>query len=463
MTQSSATGTVLIYSIHRTEAWWRYVGENMGFDKSFVVSDLRNEGDYCVTDDFYHHQKKFYKQGATSSRLLSAENVTEIIARCRLLRFMPTRRAGAMALGMAEAFDHVLNETQPTVIVSFPIDRYVSDVLEYLAKARGIPFFELTVSAFAGMSMLMKKGVLCKHNEGPDEKLVKAKVDEMVTPLFTPTYVQGKTQFNAARFLKVFTYFRARAIAFKLISWWKRDRLSLHYLDAQSFLGHKPHLSDIRALSMTDPDWRSRLKGFDKEKRIFFGLQLFPEASIDYWIEDLELIEHEDLMVAVATAFSKAGYLILVKDHPLQFGFRQAGLIERLLQLENVVFVPYEVSGNEVLGECGVNFTCTGTLGLQAALLGLKSITTENYYTTPGDFILLKSFDQVRDLPAMVEETQETVDLTARQNRIIANLLKGSFESDFFSFQGFSPKYPAPGAKRLGELTGVEIRKLIEG
>lgn len=211
---------------------------------------------------------------------------------------------------------------------------------------------------------------------------------------------------------------------------------------------------------MVDVDWRNKLDRFAPEKRVFFGLQLFPEASIDYWIPDLELIKHEDLLVDAATAFSEAGYLVLVKDHPLQFGFRQRGLIERLLKLSNVVFVPYEVSGNEVLSKCGVNFTCTGTLGLQAGLLGLKSITTKSYYYTPSDFILLDSRKSVADLPARVEATP-VADLGARQRRIIANLLRGSFKSDFFSFQNFDPAAPSRGATDMGRLAGEEIRLLL--
>jgi hypothetical protein len=114
-----------------------------------------------------------------------------------------------------------------------------------------------------------------------------------------------------------------------------------------------------------------------------------------------------------------------------------------------------------VLAMCGVNFTGTGTLGLQAALLGLKSITTENYYTTPGDFILLKQRSDIARLPAMVAAMPVPDDLPARQNRIIANLMQGSFESDFFSFQKFDPASPSAGATELGQLLGAELRSFM--
>jgi hypothetical protein len=454
-------GTVLIYSIHRTEDWFRHLGQNMGFEKSHVVSCMPGEGDYCVVEDFKKHQQQFFAQDARDSALLSAADVREITTRCRVLRFMGERRAAAMALAMSEAFTNVLDETRPDVIVSFPIDRYVSDVLAILGEKRGIPFYELTVSALPGMSMLMKKGVLCTHDATPDPEQVTHFVNELATPLFKPSYVQGVANFTQARFLKVFAYFRLRGFVFWLISLWKGDRLNLHYLDAQSFLGHKPSLSDRNVTRLVDYGWRDKMAAFDRSKRVLFGLQLFPEASIDYWIHDLDLVEHEDLVFEAAQAFSDAGYCLLVKDHPLQFGFRQLGLIRRLLSLPNVVFVPYEVSGMEVLSLCGVNFTCTGTLGLQAALAGAKSITTRNYYTTDGDFILLESRADVPRLPQMVEAFPEVDDLTARQRRLIAKQVQGSFASDFFSFQGFDPNNPAPGATELGRKIGEEVRAFM--
>lgn len=452
------TGTVLIYSIHRTEHWFRHLGLNMGFGESHVVSCLPGEGDYNVVADFKRHQKAFFVADVRESTLLSADEVREITARCRVLRFMGARRAAAMALAMAEAFTVVLDRTQPDVIVSFPIDRYVSDVLAIMGEKRGIPFYELTVSPLPGMSMLMRRGVLCTHDVTPDPEQVTHFLNELATPLFQPSYVQGVANFTKSRFFRLFAYFRLRGLVFWLISLWKNDRLNLHYLDAQSFLGHKPSLSDSSVTELVDYGWRYKMQGFDRPKRVFFGLQLFPEASIDYWIHRLELIEHEELVFEAAEAFSRTGYCVLVKDHPLQFGFRQLGLIRRLLSLPNVVFVPYEVSGMEILSLCGVNFTCTGTLGLQAALAGAKSITTSNYYTTEDDFILLNSRADIPHLPSKVEDFPEVENLEARQRRLITKMLQGSFASDFFSFQCFNPNNPSTGATDMGRIVGKQVQ-----
>ncbi len=450
-------GTVLIYAINRTEPWWRHVGEHMGFENCAVVSDIRGDGDFPLVDNFYAAYRPLYAAGADSSALLSSDQITDIIARCRLLRWLPRRKAAAMALAMAEAFNKVLDATNPVALVCFPIDRYVSDVMERLAHARGIPLYELTASALPDMAMLLYRGRLLRHAATPDAALVEQKVRQIADPLFTPAYVQGKSNFTPSRFLKIFWYFRLRALVFKLISHWQRDPLGLHYLDSQTFLGHKPHLSDVRITKMLDPDWRAKLNAFPKDRRVFVALQLFPEASIDYWIPDLGLVDHEDMLVEAAQAFSAAGFQLLVKDHPLQFGFRQVALLDRLCAIPNVVLVPYEISGNEVLSLTDTNFTCTGTLGLQASLLGMKSVTTASYYTNEEDFILFGSRADIASLPQRVKDALPPDSLPGRQARIVANLLAGSFDCDFFSFKGFDPANPNPATSELGRALGAEI------
>ncbi|TWC68381.1 hypothetical protein FB597_103264 [Herbaspirillum sp. SJZ099] len=367
-----------------------------------------------------------------------------------------------MICAMEHALNRVLEREQPAVVISFPIDRYVSDVLERLAKKRGIPYFEFTASLIGEMSMLLYRGQLVKVDDEPEKKTIDTVVATIATPTFTPSYVQTKTKYTMWRFLKVFSYFKVRGLAFKAISYLKNDPLNLHYLDSQSFLGHKPRFNDIRIHSLIDYNWKASIGRFPQSRRIFFGLQLFPEASIDYWIAPIDLIDYENIVVDAALAFSKAGYLVLVKDHPLQFGFRQCELIERLKCIENVIFVPYDVSGNELVDLCDVNFTLTGTLGLQAALLGKKSITTNNYYANDADFITFSSKEEIAALPERVARFSPAAPLEQRRHRIVRHLLQGSFDGNFFTFKGFDERSPDSCIQSMARALGLRLRQLTQ-
>ena len=458
---ATANQRVLVYPVNRTDVWWRYVGQNLGWGESLVVSDVRGKGDICVVDHFYAEVKRLRREADPSSDLFTPEQVADIIARCRLLRWLEPRLAKARVHAMAIAMDAVLENVDPRVVLSFPIDRYVTDVLERRAHARGIKYLELTASVVPRMSMLLYRGALVQVAEHPPRELVQATVQEIANPGFVPSYVKKKSKYTKAKFVRTLAYFRVRGVAFKAISWAKRDPLNLHYLDAQPFLGHKCRWRDIRIVDLCDAQWRAKMEKFPRDKRVMFGLQLFPEASIDYWLRNIDLIDHENLVVEAAAAFSKQGFVVLVKDHPSQFGFRQTGFLDRLLALPNVVMVPYEVSGNELLALSGTSFTCTGTLGLQAALAGLTSVVTESYYAEEPDFVLLRERAEVPGLAERAEANHFADPVETRRERIITHLLRGSFEGDFYSFQRFDATQPSPGALRLARAIGQRLDQLI--
>ena len=458
---ATAKGSVLIFAIHRTVDWWKYIGQNLGWRSSIVVTDLTGKGDISIVTNFYRELRRLRAQLQPESGLLSPAEVGDVIARCRTLRWQDPHLAKAMVHAMAIAFNRVLDDVMPDVILSFPIDRYVKDVLERMARARGIPYCELTASVVPEMAMLLHRGRLLQVEAVPDAELLRQKRLELVNPLFVPTYVARRSGYSRSRFVRTYVYFWVRAIAFKVISKLKRDPLNLHYLDAQPTLGHKSRFEDMRILTMCDHDWRAKLDAVPIERRVFFGLQLFPEASIDYWIRNLDLIDHENVVVEAATAYSEAGFTILVKDHPLQFGFRQVRLLERLTSVPNVVLVPYDVSGNDLLAVVGTNFTFTGTLGLQAALAGLKSVVTDSYYSNESDFIVFRNREDIKRLPARTLAHGFNETLEQRQNRIVAHLLRGSFFGDFFSFRGFDSNHPTQQVRALAAAIGSRLNQLI--
>lgn len=451
--------SVLIYAIFRTEAWWSHVGSQMGFERVTVLTDKRGRGDQWVTDDFYAAYRTFKASRAGDSNLFSADEVRDIIARCRVLRWYPKAKATAMILAMAQAMDKALDRVTPDVIVSLPIDNYVKDTLERRARARGIPYFELTVSALPGMSMLLYRGQLITSRELPAPEQVSARVAEIADPEFAPAYVQGARTYTRKKFYQVLGYFRTRAAFFKLYSWVKRDPLSIHFLDAQPGLGHKARLADVRVVNLVDHDWMERIEAFPKARRVLFGLQVFPEAAVDYWLDDLALLQQESLLIELARHLSDSGYQILVKDHPLQFGFRQTALLETLKAIPNVVIVPYEVSGNAMLALCGVSVTATGTLGLQAALLGNVSIACQAYYVVDDDFLVIREWGDIVGVSEQLAQREPPEPLEARQARIVSHLLRGSFDGQFMSLFGFDPTAPGD-ATHMGRELGQRLRQM---
>lgn len=451
---------VLIYAIFRTEPWWTHVGRNMGMERTTVLTDTRGRGDRWVTDDFYDAYRRFKTSGDKASLLVTEAEVADAIARCRVLRWLPVDQASAMVLAMAEAMNKALEDLQPDAIVSLPIDSYVTDMLERMGRARGIPYFELTASALPGMSMLLYRGQLITTHQAPEASAVAARVAEIADPEFAPQYVQNAKIFTKAKFYRTQVYFRLRGTFFNLYAKAIRDPFNLRCLDAQMWLGHKAGPSDARVVDMVEHDWQVKLNAFPKDRRVLFGLQVFPEAAIDYWLDDLNLVDQEHVLIDLAQRLSEAGFLIVVKDHPLQFGFRQAAFLERLQTIPNVVLVPYEVTGNAMLAQCGASVTATGTLGLQASLLGNASVTGQAYYVVDEDFLVLRTIEDLAEVPDRLVNAFAPPSLNDRQSRIITHVLKGSFDGPFMSLFGFKAVAPSEEAGQLGRELGQQMRLL---
>ncbi len=116
----SKQNRVLIYAIRGTEDWWKSVGNHLNIGSSYVVSDIKGQGDFNVVEDFYNAYNFHKSAEKNSSDLLGVETVNEILARCRVLRCLDRKTAISMALAMADAFEIVLKHVKPTVILSFP-------------------------------------------------------------------------------------------------------------------------------------------------------------------------------------------------------------------------------------------------------------------------------------------------------------------------------------------------------
>jgi hypothetical protein len=378
----------------------------------------------------------------------------DIILRCRVLRSLDRNLALRMIGAMAQAIEVAFDDLHPDLILTFTIDRYVMDVMERVAHSRGIDFLEMTTSILPDEVMLMRRGRPVTLQE-PTDAHVDAAVATLCKADFAPTYVRDAKRFSTLQFWRVFGYFALRGAFFNVWRYLKRDRYNCHYLDALKRLKHKVRFSDVAALRLLDPGWQRRLQEVPRAKRVFLGLQLFPEASMDYWLASQDMLAHDDVIVRYCEVLGKAGYHTFIKDHPLQFGFRQRDLFERLSKLPCVTLVPYEVPAVLLIDRCGVSVTFTGTIGFQAALAGLCSVVTDPYYATRQHFLHVQNVGEIDGLVDRLAQWRPPHDLANARREIMRYLTSISVDGDYFGWRNFDPpdeaacKAVAPLAKSL--------------
>jgi len=402
------------------------------------MSDLRGDGDWSLVDDFYRFMQSGDPAAAAFARF-GENGCADIILRCRVLRSLERGLALRMIGSMAQAIECAFDELDPGLVLTFTIDRYVLDVLERTARARKIDFLEMTASIIPNEVMFMRRGRPVWLRE-PSDQHIEAATRELCKDDFAPSYVRNAQKFSTWRFWRVFGYFALRGGYFNILRFLRRDPYNLFYLDALKRLKHKVRAGDLAALKLLDRNWRARLGEAPRERRVFMGLQLFPEASMDYWLRSPDMLAHDNVVLRYCEVLGEAGYRIFVKDHPLQFGFRQRELLERLSKLSFVTLVPYEVPANLLIRECAISVTFTGTIGFQAALSGLCSVVTEPYYATEQHFLHIRSFEEIGGLVERLRQWRPLDATPAVRREIVRNLAAISVEGDYFTCLNFDPE-----------------------
>lgn len=423
--------SVVIFAIQNTFYWWKCFAESLSdeFD-TIVITEHKTDLIHSLKDRYY-----YFMNSKSVKTKFSNQDLDEIWKRCRVLRSLQFEQAKRMIIGFENAYEEFFSSRKVDYLLSFPIDRYPMDVLERVAKRHGAKYLEVTVCLFKNTSMLLKRGVPLILPEGiPKSISYQDAYDTLISTSYKPVYVTKAKKFTKFKWIKRFIWQYARSIAFKGIMLIENDFKGLHYLDSQMYLKHKVSVLDINYEKYIDWDYQNILVSAPKSKNVILALQLYPEASIDYWVNDLGIVDYEPYILSFIEIMSKEGYNIFLKDHPLQFGFRQLDFIQRAKMNKNVYFLPYESDINQLVEYCGISMTTTGTVGLQSALKGLISIVTPSYYSNDKDFIIINSADEIAELPMKIKSFNTSFDIEERRNRIINHLYSITLNGDIFSF-----------------------------
>ena len=426
---------IIFFTIHNTTRWWKYLGSQIDFAEVTVLSDLRRDGDWSLVDDFYRFMRTGDAAAVALSRFGEA-GCTEIILRCRSLRSLDQPLALKMIGGMAQAIEAAFDRFDPRLVLTFTMDRYVMDVMERIARSRGIDFLEMTVSAIPDQVLFQRRGQPIALRDPTPAELDEA-VELLCSRDFAPVYVKNARKFSTAKFWQVFGYFSLRGAFFNAWRYLNRDPLNIHYIDALKWLDHKIRPGDVAVLGMLRKDWQAILEAVPKHRRVFCGLQLYPEASLDYWLKSPDMLAHDDVIVRYCEVLGEAGYHVFIKDHPLQFGFRQRGLFDRLSKFPTVTCVPYDVTANRLIELCAVSVTLTGTIGYQAALAGLCSVVTEAYYADEEHYLNVRNFGEIGGVVERIRNWRPPSDLNAARREIVRKLVAAGAVGNYFTWKNF--------------------------
>lgn len=392
------------------------------------LTDGHSPGEPDTRDRFY----TAFRAGERCSEI-SAEEEEDIILRCRVLRNIDRAQAVGQLHAMALAITSQLDIIAPDGVLSHLVDDYTTHLFALLAQKRGLPYCGFAYSLFPGKCQLTADAYGTPFDMRiPSSEEVGQVLDAMLERAFRQNYGHS-ARYGFVQHAKLTLRNWTKRVAFYLKGRIERDPLNLHYM-ITPFLADRTSLLDFPAKRLFDQHWQQlathdRL-GRNTKSILYIPLAYFPEATIDYWIRNLAILDYEARMIEVCRALSVTN-TVLVKEHFHMAGIRKAKFYAELRAIDGVILVPPEALSNEVLEESDAVIVGGGSVGVEATIRDkpVFSFCPTAYWFAPSNAIAL-DLDRIEHWPGLIRaklgSPQQAIDREAFVKACLASTARVS-------------------------------------
>lgn len=375
----------------------------------------------CDQVGFFNRYLQILEREKGSRAMDATQEDLDIILRCRLLRAV-SREDAVRHLGAARrAIGEVLDAQKPGLILSETIDSYVMDVLYAEARGRGIPFIGLVPTFISGYFRVSARGEYVPSREVSEAEAAEV-LDRLLKKSYRPDFIKSSDRklmlYATGRWLRNL----AKVPYFVLKRLNRLERFNYHNWATLHVSIEWMHA--MPALFVGTTNWRDRL-GQSEKPVIYVPLQMFPEATIDYWCEDLEAVNYHAYLLRLLEHLGHH-FTLLVKEHPNVLGYRNPRLYRQLMALPSAVLAPTTANSHDLIEAANAVLVWTGSVGFEAAIRGKPVLTTcRPYYQTGPLFRHVDLTTSADDINSFMRAAGK-VDLEATRRLMIKHILSGT-------------------------------------
>lgn len=292
--------------------------------------------------------------------------IDDMIKRCRYLRAMPDVVANKMASAAIRAWLYILKDGEYDHVQLTPIDSYVIDSLERAASYLSIPALHIAVTPFSGRHRVTSRGELTESSLEVNEVEVNRAFESLKSVSYRPSWLWGVNR------PPLWSGFRRIVTDYAKTPYYGAYRFISGDKQSYSFAKRKYQLNRmygtagrfVSAMRM-EKNALSKLP----DEFAFLPLQFYPEASSDYWIEEVEVANLHRTYLRIAETLSER-VPIVVKEHPVGFGRRPSSFLDKLLSIKNVYSAPLMYPMGEILHKCSLVIGHSSTTSIQSMVMG---------------------------------------------------------------------------------------------
>lgn len=343
------------------------------------LTDFPTRGMHNIRDMFYEELEH-----QDPERHLPFD-VNDVVIRCRLLRQLDPIVARLMAGAMYNVMKRVVRPNEHSVVVGQIVDDYLTHLLSIVATQAGVKYIGLCSSFFPGYTQISQfTNGIAVNGRDVDASEAQVLVSTIAKRNFRMDYTQPKNYSLLPHIKRVLRY-QFKEFAFAILKRYRRDPKNYHYT-VQKYLAQPKNIFNFPAKASFHQDWESRISGTTR-RRVYLPLGVFPEASTDYWVPSLRLLDYDEAVCSMAIDLSKENQVI-IKEHVHMLGIRDQRLYARLRDIPNVVSVPPEIISNTLLEDFKPTILVgAGSVGVEATLRQLPVVTFSptSYWFGPSE------------------------------------------------------------------------------
>lgn len=296
----------------------------------------------------------------------------EVILRDRWLRSIPFSQAAEIVYTVSKWLIEFFKKNKFKLIVSQCVDNYVMDLTFRIATNQDVTVLSYVNFFFPGYKRITLYG---EHN------FVREPSKNEVQKLYKQLVEKEKT---------VFVVDKNKALKNAVVYYFKyKLKYFFHYLIKYKLLGNKQY--DYP--STPYPVYPRKLSGFfsgkyftdtvskkESEKVAYLPLQYFPEATLEYWVDDARKVNYNQDLLRTVRKIQSQGYTVYVKEHSAM-AYKRELTFYKLLKNNDVKILNPFVSAHDIMEASDLVVVGTGTTGIESLMNGKNVVfTTKNWY-----------------------------------------------------------------------------------
>ena len=312
----------------------------------------------------------------------------DIIFRDRVLRNLPLNESMVLIKRVVGNLLEKTKDANLTAVVGYPIDNYVTDIVASFAhRYLGIEYYGVCNFFVDGYKRITTYG---------EHKTMRSPSDEEASAVLMQ--LRGK-------FLSSMVPSRRTAFFNALVRYVKyKLRYLVFYIFGAKIAGRKeydllatPYNATVRSIGnfflagvFTPIDQISF-----KSSSVLVPLHYFPEATLEYWSEDLFSVEFPQVLLPKLKDLASRYEQVIVKEHPAMVFNNNRNFYREIKRIPGVVLIDPFTLTRDLLSNVQAVCCWTGSSGIEALVSG-KSVEfcSSNYYCSANEELFLKSEGQ---------------------------------------------------------------------